>query len=159
MDMENLEISDASTDLVIANHVLFYAADIKNAVKEFRRVLKPGGVLIASTYGPRHMKEISELVKSFDDRIVLAAKDLYEIFGKTNGTDLLKEEFDSVEWSEYEDSLFVTDAKDLTDYIISCHGNQNRYIVDNYKEFKNFIQTETTAGFHVTKEAGIFICR
>ena len=159
MDMEDIKLPDSSVDLLIANHVLFYASDIPAAIKEMRRVLKPGGRLICSTYGPKHMKEISELVKRFDDRIVLAAKDLYEIFGKTNGEELLKKEFTSVEWREYEDSLFVTDAKDLMEYIISCHGNQNRYIVDNHREFKNFISSETGDGFHITKEAGIFVCK
>ena len=36
---------------------------------EIKRVLKPGGTFICSTYSSRHMKEISELVKGFDDRI------------------------------------------------------------------------------------------
>ncbi|MCR5206490.1 MAG: methyltransferase domain-containing protein [Lachnospiraceae bacterium] len=159
MDMENLDLPNASADMVIANHVLFYAGNLNRTLKEIRRVLKPGGTFICSTYGPRHMKEISELAKGFDDRIVLAAKDLYEIFGKTNGKKILEKQFSSVEWREYEDSLVVTDEKDLTDYITSCHGNQNQYIVDNYKEFRKYVHSEIGNGFHVTKEAGIFICR
>ena len=146
-------------DMIIANHVLFYASDIPKAISEIRRVLKPGGTFICSTYGPKHMKEISDMMKQFDDRIMLAAKNLYEIFGKTNGKEMLEQEFDSVEWRDYEDSLYVTDANDLIDYILSCHGNQNQYIVDNYKEFRNFVQIQVGKGFHITKEAGIFICR
>jgi len=99
------------------------------------------------------------LMKRYDDRIVLAAKDLYEIFGKTNGKGLLEKSFSNVEWREYEDSLYVTDENDLIDYILSCHGNQNQYIVDNYKEFRNFVHMQVGQGFHISKEAGIFICR
>ena len=105
------------------------------------------------------MKEISELMKRYDDRIVLAAKDLYEIFGKTNGKGLLEKSFSNVEWREYEDSLYVTDENDLIDYILSCHGNQNQYIVDSYKEFRSFVHREAGKGFYISKEAGIFICR
>ena len=159
MDMESISVPDSSVDIVIANHVLFYASDIQKTLKEIKRVLKPNGLLICSTYGPKHMKEISELAKKFDDRIILAARDLYEIFGKMNGKDILKEQFDSVEWLEYEDRLYVTDEKDLIEYIISCHGNQNRYIVDNFREFKSFVKKEMGKGFYVTKEAGIFICK
>ena len=159
MDMENLSLPDSSADIVIANHVLFYASDIRKTLEGIKRVLKPGGLFVCSTYGPRHMKEISELVQKFDDRIILAARDLYEIFGKMNGGEILKEHFGSVEWREYEDSLYVTDEKDLIEYIISCHGNQNRYIVDNYREFKSFVKKEMGKGFYVTKEAGIFVCR
>ena len=159
INMEDIPRPDSSVDMIIANHVLFYASDIPNAIREIRRVLKPGGTFICSTYGPKHMKEISDMMKQFDDRIMLAAKNLYEIFGKTNGKEMLEQEFDSVEWRDYEDSLYVTDANDLIDYILSCHGNQNQYIVDNYKEFRNFVQIQVGKGFHITKEAGIFICK
>ncbi|MBR4344384.1 MAG: MerR family transcriptional regulator [Lachnospiraceae bacterium] len=159
MDMEKILLPDSSVDIVIANHVLFYASDILGTLKEIKRVLKPGGTFICSTYGPNHMKEINDLARGFDDRIVLAAKNLYEIFGKTNGNKLLEKEFVSVDWCEYKDSLYVTEEKDLTDYIVSCHGNQNQYIVDNYKEFKDYVRTRMGTGFYVTKEAGIFICR
>ena len=159
MDMQAISLPDHSIDMVIANHILFYADNITKSLKEIHRVLKPCGTFICSTYGPRHMKEISDLVKRFNDRIILAAKDLYEIFGKTNGAEILSQEFNNVEWHEYEDSLMVTDANDLTSYITSCHGNQNQYIIDRFKEFKAFVQEEMGKGFYVTKEAGIFICQ
>jgi len=159
INMDRISAPDSSFDLVIANHVLFYASDITKTLTRIRRILKPGGTFICSTYGPRHMKEISDLVKRFDDRIILAAKDLYEIFGKTNGKEILSHTFNTVEWREYEDSLIVTDANDLTDYITSCHGNQNQYIIDRFKEFKAFVRETSGKGFYVTKEAGIFICR
>ncbi len=157
MDIDDPDIKRNSADIIIANHVLFYASDIPKTLEGFKVGLKPGGKLVASTYGPKHMHEISDMMKRFDDRIMLAAKDLYEIFGKTNGEGILRGFFDSVKWEEYDDSLYVTDENDLAEYITSCHGNQNRYIVDNYKEFRNFIHNEVGKGFHVTKEAGIFI--
>jgi len=159
INMEAISLPDHSMDMVIANHVLFYADDIHKSLSGIHRILKPCGTFICSTYGPRHMKEISDLVKRFDDRIILAAKDLYEIFGKMNGKEILSHVFNTVEWREYEDSLLVTDANDLTDYITSCHGNQNQYIIDRFKEFKSFVREETGNGFYVTKEAGIFICK
>lgn len=53
--------------------------------REVKRVLKPGGRFVCSTYGSEYMKEVSELVQSFDDRIVLSAEKLYERFGRENG--------------------------------------------------------------------------
>ena len=159
IDIDRISLPDSSFDMVIANHVLFYAKNINDSLKEIRRILKPNGIFICSTYGPRHMKEISDLVKRFDDRIILAAKDLYEIFGKINSKEILTHTFNTVKWREYEDSLMVTDANDLSDYITSCHGNQNQYIIDRFKEFKAFVREETGNGFYVTKEAGIFICK
>ena len=159
IDFHEIPLEDACFDLVIANHVLFYAKDFSKVLSEIRRVLKPGGRLVCSTYGTAHMKEISALAAQFDDRIVLAAQDLYEIFGKENGGEILQPYFEKVEWRQYEDHLLVTDAEDLVDYIISCHGNQNRYIVNDYKAFRQFVESKLRKGFYVTKDAGIFVAR
>jgi len=157
IDFQDIPYKDASMDLVIANHVLFYAENLHKVLEEIKRVLKPGGRLICSTYGAAHMCEISELAKAFDDRIVLAAENLYERFGKENGKELLEAHFSNARWEEYKDHLYVTDAEDLIEYIVSCHGNQNGYIVDRYKEFQKYIQTRVQDGFYITKEAGLFV--
>ena len=81
-DAGRIPYDEDSFDLVIANHVLFYCEDIPKVCKEAKRVLKPGGRFVCSTYGNDHMREVSELVQKFDDRIVLAAKNLYERFWK-----------------------------------------------------------------------------
>ena len=84
-DCEKIPAASESYDLVIANHVLFYCDNLENVCKEVRRVLKPGGRFLCSTYGNSHMKEISQLVSRFDERIVLSANKLYEKFGRENG--------------------------------------------------------------------------
>ena len=157
MDAHHINAADHSVDLVIANHVLFYCEDLQKVYREVVRVLKPGGRFICSTYGMNHMKEISELVQEFDDRILLSADRLYEKFGKENGQELLEKFFSQVQWKQYEDSLNVTDGEALAAYVLSCHGNQNRYIVNRYKDFQAFVEKKTRKGFHITKDAGIFV--
>lgn len=159
MDAHQIHMPDASVDLLIANHVLFYCEDLQQVFREIKRVLKSDGIFICSTYSGSHMKEISELVKEFDDRIVLSADRLYERFGKENGKELLQKEFKDIVWVQYEDHLSVTDADALLAYILSCHGNQNRYIVDRYRDFRAFVKKKTEKGFYITKDAGIFIVK
>ena len=156
---ESIPFADATFDLVVANHVLFYCDDIGQACREIQRVLKPGGVLVAGTYGSAHMKEISRLVMEFDDRIVLAAENLYDRFGKENGTDILQSTFEEVEWRQYEDAIEIDDAEPLISYVLSCHGNQNQYIAHKYKEFRTFMKKKIVGGFHITKDAGIFLVK
>lgn len=160
-DACDIDAEDGSFDLVIADHVLFYCADPAAAAREARRVLKPGGRFVCSTYGADHMREVSELMRSFDDRIVLSAERLYERFGRENGGALLGGCFDDVEWRQYDDCLVVTEAEPLIEYVLSCHGNQNRFIVDKYKEFKAFVRKRTDAagGFQISKDAGVFVAR
>lgn len=157
-DCTAIPYEDKYFDVVIANHVLFYCDKPEEAATEIRRVLKKGGVLYASTYGSRHMKEITELVKGFDDRIELAARELYHIFGLENGEEILSGSFEKIEKVMYDDSLLVDKAEPLLEYIMSCHGNQNQFIVDRYKEFRTYIEKKVKKGkgFRITKESGVF---
>lgn len=159
MDAQMLDYKEDTFDLVIANHVLFYCEDIESACREIRRVLKPGGIFIGSTYGKDHMKEISQMVKQFDNRIVLSAEKLQERFGKENGKNILQPYFSKIEWIQYEDFLMVTESEPLVSYILSCHGNQNQYIVERYNEFQTFVKKKMSDGFKITKDAGVFICK
>lgn len=157
-DCCNIPYPDNSFDIVIANHVLFYCNPVTKAVNEIHRVLKSGGRLICSTYSSRHMQEINQLVSDFDSRIVLSADRLYTIFGLDNGCQLLNDDFKQIEKKIYKDSLIVDKAEPLIEYIMSCHGNQNQYLLDRYSSFKNFVSDRLSRPMHITKEAGIFVC-
>lgn len=158
-DCHKIPFEDECFDCVIANHVLFYCDDLKKVFSEICRVLKPQGTLICSGYGSKHMKEITDLVQGFNSSISLSADKLYEHFGLDNGKELLDEYFAAVECRLYEDFLLVDEPEPLVEYILSCHGNQNQYIVNRYKDFRSFVEKKTKKGFRITKEAGIFICR
>lgn len=157
INAEMIPFEDETFDVVYANHMLFYCENIDLVVKECRRVLKKGGKLICSTYSKRHMKEITELVQEFDKDIVLSSDVLYEKFGLNNGNEILNRYFDSVECIRYEDSIEISDSEPLINYIVSCHGNQNRILIDHYREFRDFVADKVKNGFHITKDAGIFI--
>lgn len=155
-DCRKIPCKDESFDLVIANHVLFYCDDIPSVLKEVRRVLAPGGRFLCSAYGKAHMQEVSQLVQDFDERIVLSADRLYERFGRENGQSILEPFFPKAHWLSYEDCLLVQDAEPLISYVLSCHGNQNQYILDRYTEFRTFVKKRTAGGFSISKDAGVF---
>lgn len=158
-DCHQIPYPENCFDLVIANHVLFYCDDLAEVLNEVRRILKPGGRFICSTYGAAHMKEITELVQDFNSHITLSAEHLYERFGLENGASLLSPYFSNIHTEIYNDSLFVNQAEPLIEYILSCHGNQNQYILDRYKDFRTYVEKKTKKGFHITKYAGIFLCK
>lgn len=158
-DCQEIPSADSSYDLIIANHVLFYCSDIPKVCKEVRRVLKPEGTFLCSAYGSAHMKEITELVQEFDNRIVLSGEKLYERFGLLNGYQLLQNEFCHIENRHYDDEILLAAAEPLIAYILSCHGNQNQYLPDRYHDFRTFVEKKVKKGFHITKDAGIFLCR
>lgn len=159
IDMQDIPYEADSFDLVIANHVLFYARDRKKALRELHRVLKRGGCLCLSTYGRKHMKEIEELAKEYNDQIALSEVKLYDIFGLDEGKEELEACFPTVNKYLYDDSLLVTDMRPLADYIYSCHGNQMSLLKDSKEDFEGFLLKKLGKnGLRITKDAGIFCC-
>ena len=51
-DMEKMPFEDHSFDVVFAGNAVQYAADLVSALREFRRVCKPGGQIVAGLFGP-----------------------------------------------------------------------------------------------------------
>lgn len=49
VDMHDIPFDDGAFDLVIANHVLEHVADDRQALRELRRVLRPGGHAVLQT--------------------------------------------------------------------------------------------------------------
>lgn len=57
-DAEILPFASDSFDLLFSNLTLQWCTDLEQAFREFRRVLKPGGLLLFSTLGPDTLKEL-----------------------------------------------------------------------------------------------------
>lgn len=89
-DIESMPWPDATFDVVVANWVLYHVLDLHEGLNEVRRVLRPGGRLIASTMSNRHMRELWDLVGDGDDAPELS-------FSAENGESILKSHFDLVE--------------------------------------------------------------
>jgi SAM-dependent methyltransferase len=68
MDAERLDFPDGRFDVLTAAFALFFLPDPARAVAEFRRVLRPGGVLAVSTWGDDDERW------SFEDGLLPAAE-------------------------------------------------------------------------------------
>lgn len=65
-DAQALPFADASVDLVHSNLCLQWCEDPGLALAEFRRVLRPGGRLLFSTFGPDTLKELRAAFAAVD---------------------------------------------------------------------------------------------
>lgn len=59
-DAEALPLADASCDLLFSNLTLQWCEDPHRAFREFQRVLRPGGLLMFSTFGPDTLIELRQ---------------------------------------------------------------------------------------------------
>lgn len=61
-DVVDLPFRDGSFDCAVAAWMLYHASDLHRALEELRRVLRPGGHLVAATSSERNLAELWELV-------------------------------------------------------------------------------------------------
>ncbi len=57
-DMERLPLADDSVDLIFSNATLQWATDLDATFADLRRVLRPGGLLMFTTFGPDTLTEL-----------------------------------------------------------------------------------------------------
>ena len=71
MDIEELALPSNNFDVVLCGFSLFFLPDIKKALNEINRVIKPGGVFVASTFGARDVrwKPILELIGHYQENL------------------------------------------------------------------------------------------
>lgn len=62
-----LPITDQSVDLIVTNLMLQWCDDLDQVFKEFRRVLKPEGLFMMTTFGPDTLKELRQAWAKVDD--------------------------------------------------------------------------------------------
>jgi SAM-dependent methyltransferase len=60
-DVQQLPFEDATFDVAVAAWMLYHVADLDRGLAELRRVLVPGGRLVAVVNAESHLKELHEL--------------------------------------------------------------------------------------------------
>ncbi|MEZ0065555.1 ubiquinone/menaquinone biosynthesis C-methylase UbiE [Streptacidiphilus sp. MAP12-20] len=73
-DAQALPLADASVDAVLAMHMLYHVPDIPAAIGELARVLKPGGLVIASTNSDTDKQELDRLWRQAAAEVLGAAE-------------------------------------------------------------------------------------
>lgn len=116
-DVCALPFADDAFDVVLAMHMLYHASDPDVAVGEIARVLRPGGVAVASTNGETNMSALFELGHAAlgGERLDMGAK----AFGLESGETILRRHFGAVEVNRAVDILRVTDPADVIAYLTS----------------------------------------
>jgi SAM-dependent methyltransferase len=158
-DAQAIPFQTGSFDLVVANHMLYHVPDIQQAAREIRRVLRPGGRLVAATNGSVHLRELYDLILQVAPDFT-ARGDSAARFGLENGPEILRAVFPEVGVQIYEDSLFVTETSALIEYIGSMWGFLiwGEEVKDRLQE-KIEAEIQTKGGFLIQKSSGVVLAR
>ena len=68
-DAEQLPFADASVDLIFSNLTIQWCYDLSHLFNEFRRVLKPGGFMLFTTFGTETLKELKVSWAAASDKV------------------------------------------------------------------------------------------
>jgi SAM-dependent methyltransferase len=99
-DVQALPFDSATFDCVVASWMLYHVPDVDRALREFARVLRARGRLVAVTNGKEHLRELYDLVGIPPEQSSFSAE---------NGERLLRAVFAKVErrdamgWIEFPD--------------------------------------------------------
>lgn len=127
-DAQALPYPAGSFDVVMANHMLYHVPDIEQAVLESRRVLKPGGILMAATNSIETMPQLRELYKRAI-LVLTAPGDTIHLplpashrFTLESGVRLLSRHFYAVARYDLPGRLVFDDPDPLMDYLESTRS-------------------------------------
>lgn len=163
MDIQQIEMENNSVDVAIANHMLYHVPNIKQALSEIGRILKPTGMFYASTNGLAHLKEIYEYAAGFDASLPFSKPSNARHFGLETGVEQLNEYFDEVRLIRFDCHLEIPHAEALADFIFSIGSSLKqelleRQLLDTFMQYLDD-KKDGRGLIKVTKDAGLFICQ
>lgn len=89
-DIRRLPLPDASADVLFSSLAFQWLDDPRALFSELRRVLRPGGVLMFSTFGPDTLTELRQAWAAVDDRVhVNTFLDMHDIGDAVLGAGLI----------------------------------------------------------------------
>jgi ubiquinone/menaquinone biosynthesis C-methylase UbiE len=115
IDAQSIPFEDDMFDAVIANHMLYHVPDRPKAMAEIKRILQPGGRLIATTVGKNHLKELAVWFREVNDAFISFGNP----FTLENGLEQLNQFFSQVTVSRIDDNLEVTEIEPILAYVRS----------------------------------------
>jgi len=144
-DAQQLPYEDGEFDCVFAGWVLYHVPDLEKALAECARVLRPGGRLVASTYFENNMPELWALIEGLGPRDPLS-------FSHTNGMELLKRHFASVERHDLEATLVFPDTESIRTFVASTIDRA--HLAPLIPEIEGPFRTTTTHVIFVAEKGG-----
>jgi SAM-dependent methyltransferase len=168
-DVAALPLRSACADVALAMHMLYHCPDIPAAVAELRRVVRPGGVLVASTNSVGHLRELGEAWTAALARVGASPVAPWgsgpRRFSLEQGAEILSTSFALVDVQRTDNRLLITDVDPIMGYIRSL---RDLYDVDPPEAWDHALAVfhdrvsrtiASDGAFAASITKGIFVCR
>jgi SAM-dependent methyltransferase len=118
-DAMALPVRDAAAGLTLAMHMLYHVPEPEHAVRELRRITRPGGQVIVGLNGADHLRELRGLIAEALAGLGRPPVQPRERIGLDQGERLLSSRFTSVARHDFVSQLRVPDAEPIAAYVRS----------------------------------------
>lgn len=137
-NMASLPFPDGTFDVVMANHVIYFAPDIDATLRELRRVLKPGGIFIAATSSNQTMPQFRELFRRAIllvsppgvSRDVRVPETLHRRFALENGSVQLARHYHAVVRHDLPGAFVFSSVEPIMEYLESTRDIREKQLPD-----------------------------
>jgi ubiquinone/menaquinone biosynthesis C-methylase UbiE len=153
----DLPFADASFDVVVANHMLYHVDDPDKVLGEFARVARPGGSVVISLNGAKHMLELDELATGVLGRPASIIRTTARMTAD-NAQGLLQKHFDHVTAERFPGNLEVPVPEPVLAYL----GSLGDPLSDEQEsKLRGMIEKRIAddGGFRVQKDTVLFTAR
>lgn len=171
LNVQTLPFASHQADVVLANHMLYHVANKERAVAEIRRLLRPGGRLLATTNSKYNMAELSQLLQAVATRLAFTqpGQIIPPIldFNLEDGDRWLRPYFATVSRRDLPGALIFPAPQPVIDYLASMRERYGQNLPagitwDHITETMFELLSDHIAqhgSFRVNKLAGLFICQ
>lgn len=158
-NIEGLPLPAAAFSKIMANHMLYHVPNLPLGLQELRRVLQPGGRLIATTTGPAHMRELYAVLQTTQG---YPSPELAEplAFNLQTGSACLAPFFTKVDLNRYASQLWVADPQAVVDYCASMIRRAPGSI-ETLERITSQVEQVIAheGGFFIQKELGLLLAQ
>jgi len=155
-DATALPLRDGTADLTLALHMLYHVPDPSLAIRELRRVTRPGGRVVIVLNGPDHLQELRAIVAQVRGEEIWGQQERLRLDG---GEVLARLHFSTVTRHDFVSELRLPDPQPIADYVRSMSGTQHsadpeRLVAAAVSSFP----ATPGAPFTITTHVGCLIC-
>lgn len=154
-DATALPLGDGAADLALAAHMLYHVPQPADAVRELRRVTRPGGRVVVVLNGGDHLHQLRAAVAAARDD----ATAIRERLTLDDGESLAKSFFPKVARHDFVAELRVPGPGPIADYVRSLSGTIRHANPDHVAKTVVATLPKTPDGHYViTSHSGCLIC-
>jgi SAM-dependent methyltransferase len=157
-DAAALPLRDGVSDLTLAAHMLYHLPQPAAAIRELRRITRPGGQVLVVLNGADHLRELRDLITTALGMFTSRQPPPRERLRLDDGERLLAIQFTSTTRHDFTSELLIPGPQPVEDYVRSMTITQAQPDPTAFAAAVASL-TPTSGTFRVRTHTGCLICR